>query len=70
MIISEMFLDLQYTLDWLLDFGCRINSRSAIMTEKGLNLDCHQNRHAKRDIKDPLKTHIYNMQSNEPFTKM
>lgn len=59
--------------DWLLDFGCRINSRSAIMTKKGLNLDWHQNTHVKRDIKDlllSLKTHTYNMQSNKPFTKM
>jgi len=72
-MVPEVFLDLQYTLDWLVDFGCRINSRSAVMTKKGLNLDCHWKKHEKKDTRDLflfLKTHIYNMQSNKPFTKM
>lgn len=43
------------------------------MTKKGLNLDGHWKTHEKKDIKDLflfLETHIYNMQSNKPFTKM
>lgn len=73
MTISDMFLDPQYALDWLVDFGCRINSRSAIMTKKGLNLDCHWKTCEKKDTEDLflfLKPHIYNRQSNKPFTKM
>lgn len=34
MIISEILLDLQHTSDWLVDFECIINSRTAITTKK------------------------------------